>query len=300
MEPISATALVVVHAAPYLVKGARAAYGWLRSRATGMPAGDYGLSSTPEIVGPPPAGWARYAGARPELRGAPRNSILAVPGLVRHPPAVRAALLDLAVQLQISVDAFAVLIEAESGWKEDIFNPAGPAFGLIQLTPGAKLLRGDELDAVRGMSAVEQLHAVVHPYYARFGVKVTGATPGDLYVANFLGAFLGASDDAVMARKGDPKTGEIYAVNAAFDAAGKGTITVGDVHERAAQVARRANGQRIAVDGQILPAQAGGTSAPAAAARPSPSPAGPRTPSPPATKPRAPARAPRAQATSTA
>ena len=61
----------------------------------------------------PPA-WARYGGARPELRGAPRNTILAVKGLEKMTPAFRARLLDLCEGLGIPVDSMAAIMSSES------------------------------------------------------------------------------------------------------------------------------------------------------------------------------------------
>ena len=69
-----------------------------------------------DTPGPVSPEWLRFGGARPEVRGAPSNSVLAVPGLAKQPPAVRAALLDIAEQLHIPVDSLATVIAHESGW----------------------------------------------------------------------------------------------------------------------------------------------------------------------------------------
>lgn len=216
------------------------------------------------LVEPIPAAWARWNGAVPAVRGTPENTILAVPGLSAHRPAVRAALLDVAELLGIPVDSLAIVIAHESGWKADATNPLG-AFGLIQLTEGARLpgFTASALAGVACMLPEAQLEQVVVPYYRRFGAGSRGAHPGRLAMQNFLPSHASAGEGEVLARKGD----NIYQANPGFDRGGKGYFTVGDVYASFAQVATRANAQRIAVDGRILP---GPAVPPAVAATPAP------------------------------
>lgn len=208
-----------------------------------------------DVPGLVPPDWMRFGGARPELRGAPANSILAVPGLGKQPPAVRAALLDIAEHLHIPVDSLAAVISHESGWNERAKNPMG-AYGLIQLTQGARLpgFLGESVSRVLQLDAVQQLSTVAMPYFARAGAKVHGAHPGALTMENFVPRDFGQAEDYVIAAK-DGKDAKIYAANA--DLAGtaggsKDQITVGDVYAHIAKTCALAKGQRIAVDGSMV------------------------------------------------
>jgi len=207
-----------------------------------------------EAPAPLPPAWSRWAGARPEPRGAPRNSILQVRGLASASPGFRAGLLDLADEMGIPVDSLAVMMSSESGFRSDALNPL-PAAGLIQLTVGANLPgygSADAIHAVTKMSAEEQLERVVRPYYARMpGAR--GAHPGHLYMLNFLPARAGQPEETILGRKdAQGFEGEVYRLNSGFDTAKKGTITIGDVYAAAAAIARGAQGRRIAADGRVL------------------------------------------------
>lgn len=208
-----------------------------------------------DTPGPLPSEWMRFGGARPELRGAPANSILAVPGLAKQPSLVRAVLLDVAEQLQIPVDSLAVVIAHESGWNERARNPLG-AYGLIQLTRGARLpgFLGDAAAHVLELDAAAQLRTVAMPYFARAGAKVQGAHPGALAMENFVPRDFGQAEEFVIAAKGG-KDAAIFEANAGLAGAAGGSrdrITVGDVYAHIAKTSAQANGQRLAVDGTVI------------------------------------------------
>jgi hypothetical protein len=180
-----------------------------------------------------------------------------VPGLGKQSPAVRAALLDIAEQLQIPVDSLATVIAHESGWNERATNPLG-AYGLIQLTRGANLpgFQGDAVARVLQLDAVQQLSAVAMPYFARAGAKVRGAHPGALAMENFVPRDFGQPEDYVIAEK-DGKDAKIYEANVGLAGAAGGRkdqITVGDVYAHIAKTSAQAQGQRVAVDGTIVAA----------------------------------------------
>ena len=242
MEPVSIAVGASVLAAP-IVRGLRTFWGWLTGHPTSTAKYALGLIGQ---VAPLPAGWERWGGARPELRGAPTNSVLAVPGLVGQPSEVIACLLDIAEELGIPVDSLATVIGHESGWDPKAKNPLG-AFGLIQLTKGANLPPYTDpvtLASVATMTAADQLRTVALPYFLRQkGAK--GADVGHLAMLNFLPAFADKEESYVLAKEGE----NVYQANAALDRAKKGSITVGDVYESFAETARAAHGRRIAVDG---------------------------------------------------
>jgi hypothetical protein len=246
MEPISSALFLATVTAPYVIEGGARAGAWLRRR--------FGTSTLPEVIAPLPESWKRWGGARPEVRGSPVNTILAVPGLRKVSGAVRAALLETASALAIPVDSLALIIERESGWNEKATNPLG-AYGLIQLTKGAALPGFPDPSSVLGLDAIGQLAQVVIPYYQR-QQGAAGSDPGRLYMLNFLPAFAGRPESFVLAAANDPATSKIYEANPGFDRAKRGSFTVGDVYDSIASVAKKANGERIAVDGRIFPAPA--------------------------------------------
>jgi len=242
MDPVSGTLFLVTVGAPYALRAGVAAGQWMRRR--------FAPSSATEILTAVPEAWKRWAGARPEVRGAPLNTILALPGLRKVSAPVRAALLETATALGVPVDALATVIELESGWNPSAKNPFG-AFGLIQLTKGAALPGFPDPSAVLGLGPVEQLAQVVIPYYQR-QKGAAGSDPGRLYMLNFLPAFAQRPESFVLASATDPATRKIYESNKVFDRQKRGSFTVGDVFDSVAAIAKNAHGERITVDGQIL------------------------------------------------
>jgi peptidoglycan hydrolase-like protein with peptidoglycan-binding domain len=222
---------------------------------------------------PVPAGWQRWNGARPEPRGAPKNTILAVPGLDGVSPAFRSGLLDMCAEMGIPIDALATVICSESRFNPKALNQL-PAAGLIQLTVGAGLPGFTNSAAVRtviSMSAEEQLAKVIRPYYARIKAA-KDANPGHLYMLNFLptdanngesfqlgvGEFEEVEVDGKTVRRlvDEPKTwrGKVYQKNQGFDLGRprRGYFTIGDVYSVAASICKLAKGKRVAVDGTVV------------------------------------------------
>lgn len=233
-------------------------------------------------VPPLPAAWTRWNGARPELRGAPENTILALHGLDTTSPEFRAAFLDTAAQLGIPVDSIAVILSHESGFNPKALNPL-PAAGIFQLTTGANLpgyTTKEEIVALADKTATEQLVPMA-AFDARFGDKLKGANPGVMLLANFLPFYLGKPEDFVLATRppelvgmtaggaewkttlaglNDPQAPtfraftaaeKYYVWNPGMDIRRSNTITVGDVYQGAADIAASAKGKRMRVDGSI-------------------------------------------------
>jgi len=217
------------------------------------------MSSSPEVLSPIPDGWKRWNGARPEVTGSPKNTVLALPGLQKWSPADRAALFFVASQTGIPVDSLVLTLYMESRLIPS--SRTRTAAGLNGLTLQARLPgfdTPDKIQAIANMSAADQLHKVVAPFLARYGNKVVGSDPGRLYMRNYLPLFADSSEDTVIARKNDatPIQGSLtygsnYAANP-FDSTNKGYFTVGDVFERVMSNAREANGRRMTVDGNTI------------------------------------------------
>ena len=272
---------------------------------------------------PPAPGWERWAGAHPEPRGFPENTILAVQGIDAVSPEARRALLDLCDELDMPVDSIAAVIASESGWKpwnafglqkekgtaRPLKGPDGAylltkenqdrvtagrkpffAVGLVQLTNGANLpgfATNEELLKVLEWSAEEQMDRVVRPLYLRHGAAVKGADPGRVYMTNFLPKFAGKPAEYVLGDKSsdDPKVVKRYDMNKGFDGNGDSRITVEEVTASARRACAAAKGRRIGLDGTIYE-PAGLQTAPVDAAA-TKAPTAPKTPAQPAPAPAA-------------
>lgn len=144
----------------------------------------------------------------------------------------RYALWLMAERLEGDVNAYAAVMSIESGFNPAATNPGSNATGLIQFMPSTAKQLGTSVDALRGMSAIQQL-AYVEKFYA----KAKGVTdPGTLYMLTFLPAFAYSDDSKVLGEKngtdvlaGGLTTGKVYAANPGFDGDKDGIYTVGDV-----------------------------------------------------------------------
>lgn len=247
---IETTARILARRAEKRAQATAAAGGIPGGTPAAPPAGGSPAALTPPETRPE---WVRWAGARPELRGWPTDTILAVRGIGTTTPDFRRGLLDLAAELGIPVDSLATIISSESGFRPDALNPL-PAAGLIQLTVGAHLAGYDtkeKVQAVAKTTAIEQL-SIIRAYYARIRKSAAGANPGKIYMLNFLPDHAGQPADFVLGAKDAPGfSGKVYALNTGLDPTKKGTIQVRDVYAQAAVIAKGAKGKRIAIDGTL-------------------------------------------------
>lgn len=108
-------------------------------------------------------------------------------------------------------------------------NPLSTATGLIQFTKGTAQDLGTTVEALKGMSAVDQLDYVEKFFKKYMPTIPTRYEDYELAVLG-RGSLVGASDDTIVYDGRDPKQQASYAGNAGvFDKAGKGYFTVGDV-----------------------------------------------------------------------
>jgi hypothetical protein len=152
------------------------------------------------------------------------DSLWAWPWLAPHGSAVADRLVELAQAHGWNVNAIAAVIKIESGGKPAAVNPLSGATGLIQFMPQTAKTLGTTVEALRKMSALEQLDFVERYFEQAFGGSVPSAV-GDYYVAVFMPAYLGRADSDVIARKGE----KVYDQNAGLDLDRNGELTVGDV-----------------------------------------------------------------------
>jgi hypothetical protein len=111
------------------------------------------------------------------------------------------------------------IMNNESGLRTDAVNPHGGATGLIQFMPATAKGLGTTTDALKNMSATEQLD-YVEKYYAPYQGQLHSAT--DLYTVTFYPAALGKPGDYVI---GGNNAGLIARENSIFDIDGDGVIT---------------------------------------------------------------------------
>jgi hypothetical protein len=120
------------------------------------------------------------------------------------------------------------IMKMESRIDPSAVNKQSGATGLIQFMPDTARSLGTSVEALRGMSAVEQLD-YVYKYFKMVGVK-PGMDLGDLYMAVFMPKYVGADDNTVLGKEGASGfSGKVYAQNKGLDKNKDGAITVADV-----------------------------------------------------------------------
>ena len=133
-----------------------------------------------------------------------------------------------AAALGVDKNAILAVMKQESGLDPKAINRTSGASGLIQFMPDTARKLGTSVEAIRNMSAVQQLD-YVYSYYKMVGVK-PGMNAGDLYVATFMPAALGKGDNHVLGQRGARGfAGKVYAQNKGLDRDRNGTITVADI-----------------------------------------------------------------------
>ncbi len=207
------------------------------------------------------------ADAEPSASGATGNasrSVIFLPHLDTLGQDFRAALFEVADKLGTTADALALVLYSESGLDPTRCN-ALPACGLNQLTTGAHLagyLTKDQIRSVAQLSGADQLRRIVLPYFQQAGgSKTQGADATTLYTINFLPAFAGRAPDTVLGRQGDTTAipggkltyGQVYDANKGFDGGKKGTILISDLTASLNRAAKAAHGNRITLDGTVIP-----------------------------------------------
>jgi hypothetical protein len=147
-------------------------------------------------------------------------------------PAFEKKLEQVAKNLKVSKADLIGIMKHESGLNPAAVNPSTGATGLIQFMPATARAMGTSTEALRNMSAIEQLD-----YVEKFYKPIAGKAKdiGDLYMFTFLPAAVGKSNDFVIGAKGSGNAiwgisqDALYRQNAGFDLNKKGYYTVGDV-----------------------------------------------------------------------
>ena len=122
------------------------------------------------------------------------------------------------------------IMKMESGVDPSAVNKQSGATGLIQFMPDTASSLGTSVEALRRMSAVDQLD-YVYKYFKMVGVK-PGMDLGDLYIAVFMPKYVGADDSTVLGKEGASGfSGKVYAQNKGLDKNKDGVITVADAKQ---------------------------------------------------------------------
>ena len=145
---------------------------------------------------------------------------------------------EVAKRLKVSKSDLLGIMKHESGLNPSAVNPYTRATGLIQFMPSTAKRMGTSVEALKNMSAIEQLD-----YVEKFYKPIAGKAKdiGDLYMFTFLPAVVGKPDNYVIGSKGSGKSiyglsqDALYRQNATFDKDKKGYYTVGDVKARIAK-----------------------------------------------------------------
>jgi len=131
---------------------------------------------------------------------------------------------------------------SESSLMPNAQHPDTLATGLIQMIPSTAREQGTSVEALKGMSRAEQL-----PFIEKFLSKSLAGverpiSPGHLYTATFLPAFVKEKEDFVLASKdgslpkGYPESKQWYAGNKGLDADGDGRIQIFELGTRIAKL----------------------------------------------------------------
>jgi hypothetical protein len=142
---------------------------------------------------------------------------------------------QVAKNLQVSKKDLIAIMNHESGLNPAAVNPSSGATGLIQFMPATARGLGTSTEALRKMSATQQLD-YVEKYYKN--IKGKAKDVGDLYMYTFLPAAVGKPNNFVIGSKGSGSSvfgisqNSLYNQNKVFDKDNKGYYTVGDVKAR--------------------------------------------------------------------
>lgn len=136
----------------------------------------------------------------------------------------------IATALGVDSKDLIAIFKQESRVNPAAVNPMSGATGLIQFMPDTARRLGTTTDDLRQMDAVQQLD-YVYRYFKMVGVR-PGMKLGDLYMAVFMPAHIGKSEDTVLGQIGASGfSGAVYRQNKGLDQNRDGVITVADVKQ---------------------------------------------------------------------
>lgn len=135
---------------------------------------------------------------------------------------------QIAARLRVNPNHLMAIMWSESRLNPAARNPTGGATGLIQFMPATATGLGTSCEALRNMSAEEQLDYVerfFRPYAARC------RSFSDLYLACFFPVAIGKADDFIL-QTPQLSAARIARQNPVFDPNKDGQITAGEFREK--------------------------------------------------------------------
>lgn len=172
-------------------------------------------------------------------------SLLNFPGIATVTPSFIRGLIAMAERHGWDPSGIALVISQESGFNPAAVNPRSGASGLIQFMKTTAEGLGTTVEAIRTMSAEEQL-----PYVEKFFQQAMRRVPSRLEDYELIvlgrGDLVNAPDDAVVfPASTNPKSA--YVQNRELDKAKKGFVSVGDIRAHSRNFIARAKGQAVVV-----------------------------------------------------
>jgi hypothetical protein len=151
-------------------------------------------------------------------------------------------LVEMSKRLGVNPGDMLAKMASESSLMPNAQHPDTLATGLIQMLPSTAREQGTTIEALKGMSRAEQL-----PFIEKYlNKKLSGVerpiSPGHLYTATFLPAFVKEKEDFVLASrdgslpKGYPQSKQWYAGNAGLDVDSDGRIQIFELGARLAKI----------------------------------------------------------------
>ena len=151
-------------------------------------------------------------------------------------------LVEMSKRLGVNPGDMLAKMASESSLMPNAQHPDTLATGLIQMIPSTARAQGTTVEALKGMSRAEQL-----PFIEKFLKKsLSGVerpvSPGHLYTATFLPAFVKEKEDFVLASrdgslpKGRPESADWYAGNKGLDFDSDGRIQIFELGKRMAKL----------------------------------------------------------------
>ena len=192
--------------------------------------------TTPTITGPTQSGNVEAEKDVPlQLTGTAKER-------VGNDKAFLEGLVEMSKRLGVNPGDMLAKMASESSLMPNAQHPDTLATGLIQMLPSTAREQGTTIEALKGMSRAEQL-----PFIEKYlNKKLSGVerpiSPGHLYTATFLPAFVKEKEDFVLASrdgslpKGYPESKRWYAGNAGLDADSDGRIQIFELGARLAKI----------------------------------------------------------------
>ena len=192
--------------------------------------------TTPTITGPTQSGNVEAEKDVPlQLTGTAKER-------VGNDKAFLEGLVEMSKRLGVNPGDMLAKMASESSLMPNAQHPDTLATGLIQMLPSTAREQGTTIEALKGMSRAEQL-----PFIEKYlNKKLSGVerpiSPGHLYTATFLPAFVKEKEDFVLASrdgslpKGYPQSKQWYAGNAGLDADSDGRIQIFELGARLAKI----------------------------------------------------------------